>query len=305
MISIVIPVYNEEVVVEELFQRTIASLSSFANDFEVICVDDGSTDGTLEKLIRCHEGDKRFKVVCLSRNFGHQPAILAGLNYASGDHIGVMDGDLQDPPELFETFFEKIQEGYDVVYGVRKKRKESLALRIAYWLYYRLLALLSESRIPLDTGDFSLFTRGVRDDMLRMSEHGVFVRGIRSWVGHRQIAIEYERAARERGETKYGLRELKDLALNGMFGFSNVPIKLLGRLGAFIIFLCTVYAGYTIFEKLHLGTTPDGFTSLIIAIVFLTGVQLVSLRVLGEYIVRIYEASKNRPHYFVRKSFLD
>lgn len=305
MISIVIPVYNEESVIDELFQRIIPSLASCDSDFEVICVDDGSTDRTLEKLIRCHEQDKRFKVVCLSRNFGHQPAILAGLHHASGHYIGVMDGDLQDPPELFLSFYEKIKEGYDVVYAIRRKRKESVTKRIAYWLYYRLLAQLSETEIPLDSGDFSLFTREVLDDMLRMSEHAVFVRGMRSWVGYRQIAIEYERAARFTGETKYGMKELRDLAFNGVFGFSDIPIRLLGRLGAFIIFLCTCYVGYAVFEKVYLGTAPAGFTTLIFAIVFLTGVQLVSLRLLGEYIIRIYEESRNRPHYLVRKSFLD
>ena len=196
MISIVIPIFNEEELIDELFDRTIRSLSSFADVFEVISVDDGSTDGTLDKLIRRHESDRRFKVISLSRNFGQQPAIFAGLAAATGQFIGVMDADLQDPPELFAELYRKIEEGYDVVYAVRNKRKEGFARRLAYWLYYRLLALLSETKIPLDAGDFSLVTREVLDDMLRLGEQGLFVRGIRSWVGYRQTAIEYERHER-------------------------------------------------------------------------------------------------------------
>jgi len=305
VISIVIPLYNETEIINELFNRTINSLSSFTDDFEVICVDDGSTDHSLEQLIRCHDKDKRFKVISLSRNFGQQPAIFAGLNSVSGEYIGIMDADLQDPPELFEELYLKIMEGYDVAYAVRKTRKENFIKRLAYWLYYRILASLSETNIPLDSGDFSLFTREVLEDIVNIREQNLFIRGIRSWVGYRQTAIEYERDKRMKGVPKYNLKKLMKLAADGLFSFSHVPIKLLGRLGMIIMVFCFCYSVYILYERLFFETAPAGFTTLIIAIFFLTGVQLVSLRILGEYIVRNYEESKGRPLYLIQKRFLD
>jgi dolichol-phosphate mannosyltransferase len=216
-----------------------------------------------------------------------------------------MDGDLQDPPELFGKFYSKILEGYEVVYGVRKKRKEMRLMRFSYWLYYRILNLISETTIPLDSGDFSLMTRTIVDELVRMQEHGIFIRGMRSWVGYKQVAVEYERDARAKGETKYSLKQLRTLASDGFFEFSNVPIKLMGRLGAAIMFVALLYGAYSVYERIFLGTSPSGFTALYVTIAFLAGVQLVSLRVLGEYIVRIHKASQSRPAYIVRRSFLD
>ncbi len=305
MISVVIPIYNEDKLIDELFSRTKESISLFSEDFEIICVDDGSNDRSLEKLLECHHQDNRFKVISFSRNFGHQTAIFAGLSYAKGDYIGIMDGDLQDPPELFATFFEKLKEGYDIVYGVRKKRKESFPKKFSYWLYYRILSITSDIKIPIDSGDFSLFTRKVRDHMLETNEHNLFIRGIRSWVGFRQAPFEYERSPRHHGQPKYSLNKLKKLAADGLFGYSHVPIKLLGRAGTVIILLCLLYSIYTVYEKYFLGITPKGFTTLIIAIFFFSGVQLVSLRVIGEYVVRIHDEVKKRPRFIIKEKHLD
>lgn len=305
MITIVIPVYNEELIIDQLYERTIKALDAIGEPFEIVCVDDGSSDQTMEKLVAYHQQDSRFKAISLSRNFGHQPAVLAGLTHACGDYIGVMDGDLQDPPEVFKDFFEKLKEGYDVVYAVRKKRKENLLKRSAYWLYYRILQNMSKMKLPLDSGDFSLFTRRVLDEMLKMPEHSLFLRGIRYWVGYRQTGMEYERDARSAGEPKYSFVQLLRLAYNGIFSFSDVPIKLLGRIGFLAILVSIIYALYVIFMKVMYGNVPQGFTSLILAIIFFGGIQLVGLRILGEYLHRIYDETRKRPLFIVKKSYLD
>jgi dolichol-phosphate mannosyltransferase len=304
MISLVIPVFNEEAVVEELYQRSTAALASLQLPYEIICVDDGSSDNTYAKLLECRKQNEHFKVLSLSRNFGHQAAILAGLTEAKGDYVGIMDGDLQDPPELFPDFFKKIQEGYDVVYAVRKKRKESPFKRFAYWVYYRLLHSMSKTKLPLDSGDFSLMRRNVLDHLLSMPEHSLFLRGIRFWVGFKQTGIEYERDARVAGEPKYTLRSLLKLAYSGIFSFSDLPIKVLGRIGTLSIVTCSIYTLYLIARKIVYGDVPEGFTTLIIAIFFFGGVQLVGLRILGEYIHRIYEESRNRPLFIVKEKHL-
>jgi glycosyltransferase involved in cell wall biosynthesis len=304
MISLVIPVFNEESTIDELYIRTTSALAKLDIAYEIICVDDGSTDSTYFKLLTYHKQNAQFKVVSLSRNFGHQAAILAGLSMSRGDCVGIMDGDLQDPPELFSDFYAKMTEGHDVVYAVRKKRKESFFKRLAYWMYYRLLNSMSKTKLPLDSGDFSLMSRRVVNHLLSMPEHSLFIRGIRFWVGFKQVGIEYERDARIAGEPKYTVRHLIKLAYSGIFSFSDLPIKVLGRIGSLSILACSIYILYLIAKKIFFGDVPEGFTTLIIAIFFFGGVQLVGLRILGEYIHRIYEESRNRPLFIVKEKHL-
>lgn len=305
MISIVIPVYNEEEIIDQLYSRTTDAMTALGLPYEIICVNDGSKDKTLELLLEKHKSDDKFKVLNLSRNFGHQSAILSGMANASGDVIGIMDGDLQDPPEVFEKFYKAMKDQEcDVVYAVRKKRKESAFKRAAYWIYYRALRMMSADDIPLDSGDFCLMTARVRDHIVENSEQSLFIRGIRNWVGYKQIGVEYERDERAAGEPKYNMRKLMQLAYNGVFSFSDFPIKFMGRLGYFTILGSILYAVYLISKRLIWGTVPQGFTTLILAIIFIGGVQLVSIRILGEYITRIYDESRSRPLYIIKDKYL-
>ncbi len=304
MISIVIPIYNEDLIIDKLYERCISALESIGEAFEIICVNDGSSDASLTKLLLYNAGDSRFKVLDLSRNFGHQSAILSGLSHAQGDFVGIMDGDLQDPPEVFAAFYKKLKdEALDVVYAVRKKRKESSLKRFSYWLYYRLLKFMSAEDIPLDSGDFCLMSARVKDHIISHPEQSLFIRGIRHWVGFKQAGMEYERDSRLAGETKYSFRKLLQLAYNGVFSFSNFPIKFLGSIGAVTIGLTIVYAIYLISKRLIWGEVPQGFTTLILAIFFFGGVQLVSIRILGEYITRIYDESRKRPLFVVNRFY--
>jgi len=282
-ISIVIPVYNESEGIDELYRRTMAAIDSFSDSFEIICVDDGSSDTSLSQLIAYHQKDARFKVISLSRNFGHQSAVLAGLSVAKGDYIGVMDGDLQDPPEIFEQFYNKTHEGYDVVYAVRKKRKEGIVKKFAYWLYYRIFDRMADTKIPLDSGDFCMMSRRVLDRMLTMQEQSLYLRGIRAWVGYPQTGVEYERAERFAGEPKYDFKQLFQLAYNGMFSFSSLPVRVMRRLGYATLIFTFLYFLKILFSYFLYNNAPQGFTTLALAIFFFSGVQLISIGVLGEY----------------------
>lgn len=303
LLSIIIPVFDEEKLLEELFTRTVNSLNKITTDWEVICVNDGSRDETLIRLIEFNHKEPRWKIIDLSKNFGHQRAIWAGLNYATGDYIGVMDGDLQDPPETFEIFFKEISHGSDVVYAVRTKRKENAAKRIAYWTFYRFITNILGVDIPIDSGDFCLMRREVVQHILIMPEQNLFIRGIRKWVGFKQKGIPYERDERFAGKSKYSLRGLIKLAYNGIFGFSDYPIKFLGRLGLYIIVASIIYTAWIITKKLIWGDVPEGFTTTILVILFFGGVQLVTIRILGEYIHRIYDESRKRPLFIVRNKY--
>lgn len=300
-VSFAIPVFNEEELIDLLVSRLRGVLDSTpGGPHEVVIVDDGSTDSTLERLHRATRDDPRFVIVSLARNFGHQAAITAGLETATGDVVLVIDGDLQDPPESLPRFLEKWRDGYDVVYAIRTKRKEGILLRTAYFLFYRLILSLSSVRLPLDSGDFSLLTREVVDTINSLPERNRYVRGLRSWVGFRQIGLEIERSARAAGEAKYNLRRLIQLALDGIFSFSVAPLRAASLLGALAVALSSIYAGYALVARFLLDRSPQGFTALIFAIVFLSGVQLLFLGVLGEYLGRIYHEVKQRPNYVVR-----
>lgn len=304
-LSLVIPVYNEEILIDQLFERTTRALNNLTSDYEIICVDDGSVDSTLEKLKHYHAQEKRFKVLSLSRNFGHQAAIFAGLTYTRGEFVAVMDGDLQDPPELLGDFLARAEEGYDVVYAVRKKRKESFPKRMVYWAYYRIFKRMSNIYIPLDSGDFALMRNTVVRHLITMREQSLYIRGIRSWLGFRQIGLEYDRDRRQGGEPKYTLRKLLRLAFNGIFSFSEYPVRLISRLGLAVVVISIVYIVITLVKKYVYGDVPQGFTTLIIFISLFSGVQLVALGLIGEYMVRIYDETRRRPLFIVREEYID
>jgi polyisoprenyl-phosphate glycosyltransferase len=303
-VNIIIPLYNEELGFITLVDRLNAVIDVCATSFttSVILVDDGSHDNTGNLIRNLVSKDNRYAGVILSRNFGHQLALSAGLSYADAtEAIMVMDGDLQDPPELLKDFYNKYKEGYDVVYAVRKKRKEAFYKRWAYALFYKLLKKASNIEIPLDSGDFSLMSRKVVDHLVSMPEESRFIRGMRSWVGYKQIGIEYERSAREIGESKYSFGALLKLALNGIFNFSEYPIKFISNLGLITTLISGLYLAYILFEKLFLGTAPKGFAALVFLICLFGGVQLLAIGIIGEYIVRIFFQVKGRPNFIVKE----
>jgi len=300
-VSVAIPVYNEEAVLPELLRRTTAVLDSLpGGPHEIVLADDGSSDRTLELLEKAAETDDRLSVVALSRNFGHQTALTAALDYATGDVTILMDADLQDPPEAIPTLLDSYNQGYDVVYVRRVKRKESWWLRLCYYLFYRLLALLSVMPLPRDAGDFGLMSRRVIDEMRRMPEHHRYVRGLRTWVGFRQTGIPIERSARQAGRTKYSSIKLLMLAFDGIFAFSIVPLRAAMILGAFSIVLSGLFTLYSLYVKFWLHS-PQGFTATIVLMTFLSGVNLFFLGIIGEYLGRVYEETKARPHYVIGK----
>ena len=300
-VSLAIPLYNEEAIVEELVRRTTKVLDNVqGGPHEIVFVDDGSSDRTLDLLEMAAAQDSRIVVVALSRNFGHQTALAAGLDHVSGEVAILMDGDLQDPPEAIPTLLEYSDQGYDVVYVQRVNRKESWWLRGCYYIFYRLLATLSSVQLPLDAGDFSLMSRRVVDEIRRMPEQHRYLRGLRTWVGFKQIGIPIPRARRHSGFTKYTPLKLLKLASDGIFAFSIVPLRAAALLGLVAIFLSTLFSLYSIYVKFRLHS-PQGFTALILAMTFLSGVNLFFLGIIGEYVGRVYEEAKSRPHYVIQK----
>lgn len=301
-ISIVAPLYNEEKSFSALVERMTAILDSFDVSIQVVLVNDGSSDNTPYLMKLLSEKDKRFKSVFLSRNHGHQLAVSAGMHHADGtEAIMIIDGDLQDPPELIADFYAKLKEGYDVVYAVRKNRKENLVLKTAYWAYYRLQRMVSNYNIPIDSGDFCMISKRVRDIMVSMPEESRYLRGMRSWVGFHQYGFEYDRAERHAGESKYTLRKLMELAFNGIFNFSKFPVHLMYRLGLTSIVISILYMIYLTFKKIMGYELPEGYYTLIFAISFFSGVQLVSIGLIGEYVFRTYNQVRKRPLFIVDK----
>ena len=299
-LSVAIPIYNEESVLPELLTRLMGVLDKVqGGPHELLFVDDGSTDGTLALLEEAAQRDSRIMALSLSRNFGHQAALTAALDHVTGDATVLMDGDLQDEPESIPRLLEKFFEGYDVVYAQRTRRKEAWPLRLSYYVFYRLMARLSDMKLPLDAGDFALMSRRVVEHLQRLQEHHRYLRGLRSWVGFRQIGIPVERSQRHSGRSKYSVFRLLKLASDGIFAFSIVPIRAAAILGATSIGLSGLFAVYTIFAKLFLNQTPKGFTALLLLITFLSGILLFFLGVIGEYVGRIYEESKGRPIYII------
>ena len=301
LVSVVIPVFNEEDNLAELYKRLLGLISLMPEHlFEILFVSDGSTDETNGLISKFHQQDSRFRGILLSRNFGHQAALSAGLANASGHIVAVIDGDLQDPPEFLAEMVSKLESGYDVVYGLRRKRKETWFKRLCYWSYYRILGKVSNIQIPQDAGDFCCMRRNVVDAINQQPENGRFIRGLRSWVGFCQTGIEYERNGRFSGSSKYSIRALIRLAYSGLFGFSSLPIKMMQFLGLAFSTVAIVI-GLLYFVLAFTAKSPPGFPSLMISIWFLSGVQLFFMGLMGEYVYRTYQQSLRRSDYLVKE----
>jgi len=305
VLSIVVPLYNEEGNVAPLVERIVAIAGRLegAPSYEIVLVNDGSTDRTLERIREEVARREHIVLVNLSRNFGHQLAASAGMDIAAGDAVILMDGDLQDPPELIADFVTKWREGYDVVYAVRRTRKgESPFKLFTARLFYRIIKRLTKVSIPVDTGDFRLMSRRVVEALNRSPERHRFLRGMVSWVGYNQIGIAYDRDERHSGITKYPLPKMLRFAIDGITSFSDVPLRFASYLGFISSAVAFLYAliviGYKLFSLNPPGYTP-GWASTIVAVLFLGGVQLISLGILGEYIGRIYDEVKGRPLYLI------
>ncbi len=302
-LSFVIPVYNEEEVFDSLVERLKAVMDQATMRCEVVMVDDGSSDRTRQLVQQICESDSRFRGVLLSRNFGHQGAVSAGLDYARGAAVGVIDGDLQDPPELLLDFHAKLAEGYDVVYAVRRNRKEGPIKRLCYWAFYRIMKKMAAIDMPLDSGDFCLMSRAVVQKIQAMPERHRFIRGLRSWVGFRQTGFEYDREARHAGESKYTFSKLIQLAMDGLLTFSETPLRIATFSGAAVALLAMLWGAYLILWRLAGGTgSIPGFATVACGMLFLGGVQLICLGILGEYIARIHNEVKGRPVYIVEET---
>lgn len=305
-ISIIVPLYNEEQVFEQLIQRLTSVINSTTFSCEVILVNDGSSDKTADLIEATCLKDSRFTGILLSRNHGHQLAVSAGLSNVRGKKGAmIIDGDLQDPPELVNEFYEYLCNGYDVIYAIRKNRKEGILKKLAYASYYRLQKKISSFNIPIDSGDFSMLSKRVVDNMNSMPEQSRYLRGMRAWVGFKQIGYEYDRDERQAGETKYSWKKLFELAFNGIFNFSDFPVKIITRLGFFTVFFSLIYFGYNVYRRIYYNDVPQGFTATILAIILFSGVQLISLGLIGEYVLRIYNQVRNRPLFVVDKIIQD
>jgi glycosyltransferase involved in cell wall biosynthesis len=301
MYSIVIPVYNERETIPTLYERVKNMIDSLDAPAEVLIVEDGGTDGSLELLREIHRKDPRFKILSFSRNFGHQVAISAGLEHATGDAVMIIDGDLQDPPEVLPQFIAKWKEGFDVVYAIRRKRKENIFTRAAYAMFYRILNRLSYLDTPLDSGDFCLMDKTVVEAMRKLPERKRFVRGLRTWVGFRQVGLAYERDKRFAGEPKYTFTKLLGLAYDGIFSISTTPLRIAVYIGFTLAALAFLGGLLVVYDKLVHGIAIAGWSSTIVIITFLGGVILSTLGMIGEYVSRIYEEVKSRPLYIVRE----
>jgi glycosyltransferase involved in cell wall biosynthesis len=309
LLSLIIPCLNEEAVLPLLHRRLQDVLASLGMDWELIFVDDGSRDRTLALLSDFHAADPRVKVVGLSRNFGHQAALAAGLRYAAGDAVAILDADLQDPPELLPACLDQWRAGYEVVFAVRQKRKDSLFKRATASLFYRLLRKLAEVEIPLDSGDFCVLDRRVVEVLRAMPERNLFVRGMRAWAGFRQTAITYERDARAAGSTKYPLKKMFRFALDGIFAFSTVPLRLATWFGLSIVALSAAVVVFVVIWRVcgfyfmgHTGHDVPGWAATMVSLFFLGGVQLLILGIIGEYLARIYNEVKQRPRWVVSQA---
>jgi glycosyltransferase involved in cell wall biosynthesis len=302
-LSVVVPCFNEELSIAEMHRRLVAVLEQLPAEFEVFYVDDGSTDCTAELLRQIQAHDSRVRVLRFSRNFGHQMAITAGLEYAPGDAVVVIDADLQDPPEVIQEFFQKWMDGNDVVYGVRSERDGETAFK--RWTakgFYRLIGHLSDTAIPVDTGDFRLMDRAVADALLDMPERDRFVRGMVSWLGFSQAAVPYRRSPRSAGVTKFSLLKMVRFATDGIVSFSILPLRLATWLGFAASGIAILGILVALVERvLGVEGLVKGWTSMVIAILFIGGVQLICMGIIGEYVGRIYGESKKRPLYVVRE----
>lgn len=296
LFTIIVPVYNSKETLPRLLTEIDQVRKSENWNLELILVDDGSHDSSFEEIVRLSSEYPYIRGFRLSRNFGHQAAVMTGLELSRGEYVGIIDDDLQDPPSLLPRFFSRLDDGYDVAYGVRKKRKESFYKVASYKAFYHIIKALSEVDLPLDSGDFCVMNRKILENMLRLKERNPYIRGIRSWVGFRQIGIEYERQERAAGESGYTLKKLLSIASDGIFSFSNVPLRMTSYIGLMGLLVSVVYFSYILTKYLTVGMDVKGFTTTALLILFFGSLNLISMGIIGEYIARIYTESKNRPH---------
>jgi len=300
ILSVVIPVMNEEENMPELVRRLTLAAAEVTEDYELIFVDDGSSDGTLEMLCNYSDQEERIKYLSFSRNFGHQVAVMAGLDHCRGEAVVIIDGDLQDPPELIPELYAKYKEGYKVVYGRRSERKgETPFKKGTARMFYRLLNRITDIEIPLDTGDFRLIDKAVVEGLKRMPEPNKFLRGQIAWIGYKQTSVYYSRDSRKAGKTNYTLRKMLRLALDGITGFSNAPLRFVANAGIAVSAIAFLIILYSLYAHLILQQTISGWTSLMISIMFIGGIQLIAIGIIGTYISRINAAVRNRPLYII------
>lgn len=305
-LSVVIPIFNEEPNIELLYHRLRQVLETIPYSWDLIFVNDGSKDASGNIVKQLREKDKRVKYIEFARNFGHQIAVTAGINHASGDMVVIIDADLQDPPELIADMVQKWEQGYEVVYAKRKKRKGETWFKL--WtarLFYRLLRKITNFDIPLDTGDFRLIDKKVAENLRNMPERSRFIRGMVAWSGFRTIGIEYERDERHAGETKYPFKKMLRFAIDGITSFSYFPLQLASYLGIFFSLVSFIAIVVVLYLHFFTNKTIHGWTSTILAVLFIGGIQLFTLGIIGEYLARIGTDVKQRPIYVIREKLLD
>jgi len=295
-ISIVIPVYRAEKFIHKTLLAVDAVRKEHNWNLELILVDDGSPDNTWEAIANLAPLYPYLKAIKLSRNFGHQIAVRTALTLVTGEYVAIIDDDLQDPPSLLPGFFNYLDQGYDVAYGVRKKRKESMLKKFSYNAFYRLLKKLSGTDIPMDSGDFCVMKFRVVEQMLKFSEHNPFLRGIRAWVGFNQIGVSYERNARIEGNSGYTLRKLLKIAGDGIFSFSSLPLRLITFLGLIGLTTAVFFSLFSLIKYFTVGIESPGYTSLVLLLAFFSSLIIICLGIIGEYIARIYDEVRHRPH---------
>jgi len=298
-ISILVPVYHAELFIHKLILAIEHERKKNNWKLELILVDDGSKDKSFEKIKDLQKNYKYIKGIRLSRNYGHQAAVKTALSFVEGDYVAIIDDDMQDPPSLLPDFFNYLDKGYDVAFGIRKKRKESYIKKFFYALFYRILKKMSPTQIQLDSGDFCVMKKQVVDSMLLLQEKNPFLRGIRAWVGFKQIGVPYEREARVEGQSGYTLNKLFKIAVDGIFSFSIMPIRIITFLGFSGLFFAFIYSFYIVYLNLLNDIETKGFTSIVILISFFSSLTLICLGIIGEYIIRIYDEVRNRPYSIV------
>ncbi len=299
--SVIVPMYNEEAVIAETYLRLTRVMEGFGESYEIIFINDGSKDKTKDMLSELCKSDSRIKLVDFARNFGHQVAITAGMDYAAGECMVIIDGDLQDPPELIPDMIKLWRNGNDVVYGKRISRQgETFFKKITSKVFYRLLHSLTDVDIPVDTGDFRLIDRRVCEALKQLPERSRYVRGLMSWVGFKQVAIEFERSERFAGETKYPLKKMLKLAMDGIMSFSYKPLKISSYIGSLLSFFSFIYFIIVLIQRIFFPhTAQSGWASLIAVSLFFNGIILLMLGIIGEYIGRIYDEARGRPLYII------
>lgn len=294
-ISIVVPVYNSKKSLDALVQKIAEVALSKQWEYELLLVDDGSRDGSFDRIKDLASKNSRIKGFRLSKNFGHQAAIRTALQHCSGEYIAVLDDDLQDPPEVLDQLFKKLDEGYDVAYGIRKKRKEGILKKLLYFLFYRLLKVMSNIKIPLDSGDFAAMKKSVVEVMLQMNEKTIFLRGQRAWIGFKQVGVPYERQARKEGKSGHSFRKLLSIAIDGIFSFSRLPVRIISVAGFFGLLTAVGYSMFLAYHYFVEGIEVRGFTTLVALVSLFSSLILICLGIIGDYVIRIYDEVRNRP----------